>query len=595
MQANGPEPSLKLILASLMLAASVFILAKIGIWLTQEAGRVAALWLANAAILAALLRSPRRHWSTLLGAAALANIAANLCSGDPIMRAMALSLANVVEVSVASLIVVGRLDRRASFDDSKVIMRFLGAAGLVAPFCSAIIAASYLFLADGAALLPTFANWWIADALGLLTLTPLLLSVELHDEMASPDIDDVASDLLIRSFKAILFAGTSACLVAYAFYQSAAPLLFLIAPILVFSALRQSLGAAMLTLAVSALVVTGLTISGHGPLRPMAADPVWRSYVLQSYIAAMIFLVLPVRALVSERNRLAIEIQQNDRRWAGIAETWPAGILQLDDHCRPIWANQKWQHLSGHAAAELDRDEWLRAVHPLDGARARSLMTSVRAIHRTRVDQFRMAPHLGDGWFELAIHPHYDGNQCLGYFVCLTDISDRKAIEAALLESEKRYRLVTENTRDMVFRIGLDGAALYVSSAVRRVIGHEPGDLLGKPLDGIVHQNDWPRFAINFSDLLAGGGEAEMCLRLRCKNGKYLWVDTSFQLVLTDLGEPIELIACVRETQAVGNSKEGSNVAIGSANEAGASENAAALLVSAIERHRSRKARSASG
>lgn len=281
------------------------------------------------------------------------------------------------------------------------------------------------------------------------------------------------------------------------------------------------------------------------------------SSLLVLTVLAMIML-FAIRAELRESERLGQALADSERRLAIIDDASQAGFLLLDPKGQPVWASRRWRGLTHSDPATFDGFEWLQAFHFDDLGRARTFWTSIRAHQRAATAQFRKAKSLGDGWFELAIHPQFVADQCLGFLVCLTDISDRKAIEAALLEIEERYRLVTENTRDMVFRIGLDGTALFVSRATRRVVGHEPGDLLGKPLSRIVHRNDWPRFSINISDLLAGGGETELRLRLRCKSGEYLWVDTSFQLVLTDAGEPIELIACVRETQSVGNIKKGS-------------------------------------
>lgn len=305
-----------------------------------------------------------------------------------------------------------------------------------------------------------------------------------------------------------------------------------------------------LRLQMAALVAVGAALAALSIHRESSS-------LLVLTVLAMIIL-FAIRAELRERERLGQALADSERRLAIIDEASPAGFLLLDPKGQPVWASRRWRELSHSDPATYNGIEWLQAFHFDDLGRARTFWTSIRAHQKVATAQFRKATSLGDGWFELAIHPHFVDDQCLGFLVCLTDISDRKAVEAALLEIEERYRLVTENTRDMVFRIGLDGTALFVSSATRRVIGHEPGDLLGKPISGIVHRNDWPRFATNISDLLAGGGETELCLRLRCRTGEYLWVDASFQLVLTDTGEPIELIACVRETQSVGNIKKGS-------------------------------------
>lgn len=61
----------------------------------------------------------------------------------------------------------------------------------------------------------------------------------------------------------------------------------------------------------------------------------------------------------------------------------------------------------------------------------------------------------------------------------------RRETEAALRESELRYRSVWENSTDAVLLLDINGVIRFASPAVRSVFGWEPQDLAGQSLDSL--------------------------------------------------------------------------------------------------------------
>lgn len=153
----------------------VFLVAVAGIKLTQQTGRIASIWLANAVVLLALLGSGRRRWPLWLFIGWLGNWTANQVVGDAGWMAFALSLCNSLEILLAGTLLEGRVPwSSGKLRTMPGLLRFLAAAGVAGPMASALVAATILGHASAVPFGQAFTGWYTADALGLLSIVPLV-------------------------------------------------------------------------------------------------------------------------------------------------------------------------------------------------------------------------------------------------------------------------------------------------------------------------------------------------------------------------------------------------------------------------------------
>jgi PAS domain S-box-containing protein len=78
---------------------------------------------------------------------------------------------------------------------------------------------------------------------------------------------------------------------------------------------------------------------------------------------------------------------------------------------------------------------------------------------------------------------------------------------ADLREASRRealYRLLAENSTDTIVRGNLDGVRLYISPAVRTLLGYEPEELIGRKASELVHPDDAEDFARLMRDVRHG-------------------------------------------------------------------------------------------
>lgn len=76
------------------------------------------------------------------------------------------------------------------------------------------------------------------------------------------------------------------------------------------------------------------------------------------------------------------------------------------------------------------------------------------------------------------------------------DITERKAVEKKLLESEKYFKEITENSSDIIFITDKNGNIKYCSRSIERFSGYTPEELIGKSGFILIHPDDLER-AVN--------------------------------------------------------------------------------------------------
>lgn len=228
-------------------------------------------------------------------------------------------------------------------------------------------------------------------------------------------------------------------------------------------------------------------------------------------------------------------LEQSEHRFRSLVQSSSDIVTVMDaDFCFQ-YVSASGARIMGYSSDELAGRECLSFVHPDDVPAMRESLRAV--VERPGAhDPVEIRVRHRDGswrWLETLATNLLDDETIAGIVHNSRDITERKATEEALRNSEAQYRSLAENTFDLIAAIGPDGRMSYVSPNYEEILGYAREELLGTVAFELIHPDDLPSVIQEFARVVSGGTSGRASFRYRHKNGEWCWLETTGKMVAT--------------------------------------------------------------
>jgi len=281
---------------------------KLGLDLAFATNSVTAIWPPTGIALVAILLGGRRMWPGV----ALGALLTNLDTGVPAVTVLGITAGNTLEALAGAWL----LQRVARFDPTlrriRDVLALVTLAAGISTIVSATFGVSSLLIGDAISwgdAPAVWRTWWLGDMGGDLIVAPALLVAATFRRLGRPPG---------RLPEALALAAAVAGVSSFVFSEDTV-LIYLLFPLLVWSALRfWQLGAAGASL-ITAVVAVAFTAHGQGPFATSGPDE--RLLLAQTYSAIGCVTALLLAVVTLQRRRAEDALR-------GIASTLQEGLLQ---------------------------------------------------------------------------------------------------------------------------------------------------------------------------------------------------------------------------------------------------------------------------
>ena len=228
---------------------------------------------------------------------------------------------------------------------------------------------------------------------------------------------------------------------------------------------------------------------------------------------------------ITDRKNAEKQLRESEERYRNLTDSLPEVIFEVDLSFTITYTNSIASKVFGYTSQEFSEGITIFDFVPLEDKEL--LLKQTKQIFRGDfVKPLQTRLRRKDGTFFFAdIHASriFKENSVSGVRCIIHDITDLKNTQIKIKESEEKYRLLSENAKDLITVVNNHLKIDYINEKAHlKLMGYSSEDLIGKKSLDLIHPEDRELVIKALKDKYNS-----IEVRIKNKNGGYIWMDTT--------------------------------------------------------------------
>jgi PAS domain S-box-containing protein len=248
------------------------------------------------------------------------------------------------------------------------------------------------------------------------------------------------------------------------------------------------------------------------------------------------------------------ELRETTRRLDAILDNTRMAVFMMDERQYCVYANAAAEQLTGYSFDELRARPLHDVIHnkypdgrpyPIEECPIDSALPE-----ENQVQGEELFVHKDGSFYPVAFTAspiRDDAGRPIGTVIELRDISEERARDAALLESEARFRTIFEQANDYIITADLDQVITSCNPAVAEAIGYASEEIVGHPIREFLDPDQFEQTTAMLHKKLRDGGTTRHTVSVNARDGRRLIWEINSQLTRDEEGRPTGLHAIGRD------------------------------------------------